>query len=71
MELVLVVGIVLMGIGAFVGLFLPFLTGQLARPQKIRLYAIIGAVLVVLGTACELFAIWPIAEPDLWQSNGQ
>jgi uncharacterized membrane protein len=62
MELVLVAGIVLTGTGVIVGLFLPFLTGQLARPEKIRLYAIIGAVLIVLGTVCEVFAIWPLAD---------
>jgi hypothetical protein len=60
MELVLIVGIVLTAVGIMVGLYLPYLAGQFATPEKIRMYAIIGAALVVIGAACEVFAVWPV-----------
>jgi len=60
MELVLILGIVLTAIGILVGLYLPYLASQFATPEKIRLYAIVGAALVVIGTVCEVFALWPV-----------
>jgi hypothetical protein len=60
MELVLILGMVLTAAGILVGLYLPVLASHFATPEKIRLYAIIGAVLVVLGTATEIFALWPV-----------
>jgi len=35
-----------------------------ATPNKIRLYAIIGAALVVIGMVCEVVAVWPVAEDE-------
>jgi hypothetical protein len=46
MELVLILGIV----------------SHFATPEKVRRYAAIGAVLVVLGTAIEIFAVWAVVE---------
>ena len=60
MELVLILGLVLTAAGILVGLYLPILVSHFATPEKIRLYAIIGAVLVVLGTAVEIFVLWPV-----------
>ena len=51
MELVLILGIVLTATGILVGLYLP---------ERIRVYAIAGAALVLIGTACEVFAVWPV-----------
>ena len=62
MELVLILGMVLTGIGILVGLYLPILAAQYARPERIRLFVIAGAVLVVLGMVCEIFAVWPVGE---------
>jgi hypothetical protein len=69
MELVLILGIVLTAAGILVGLYLPILVSYFATPEKIRLYAIIGAVLVVLGTAIEIFALWPV-EVQIDQQSG-
>ena len=60
MELVLILGLVLAAAGILVGLYLPVLASHFATPEKIRLYAIIGAILVVLGTGIEIFALWPV-----------
>ncbi|HEY2185536.1 MAG TPA: hypothetical protein VGH39_11125 [Xanthobacteraceae bacterium] len=61
MELVLILGIVLTAMGILVGLYLPVLASHFATPEKIRVYAIAGAALVLIGTACEVFAVWPVA----------
>jgi hypothetical protein len=60
MELVLILGMMLTAAGILVGLYLPVLASHFVTPEKIRLYAIIGAALVVFGTAIEIFALWPI-----------
>jgi hypothetical protein len=60
MELVLILGIVLTAAGILVGLYLPILASHFATPERIRLYAIIGAVLVVVGTAVQIFSLWPV-----------
>jgi uncharacterized membrane protein len=70
MEWVLIAGIVLMGAGILVGLYLPVLTAQFATPEKIRLYVIIGAALVVIGVACEVTAVWPVADVDIAPLEG-
>ena len=58
----LILGIVLTAAGILVCLYLPILASHFATPEKVRLYAIIGAVLVVLGTAILIFAVWPVAD---------
>jgi hypothetical protein len=60
MELVLILGIVLTATGILVGLYLPVLASHFAMPEKIRVYAMVGAALVLIGTACEVFAVWPV-----------
>jgi hypothetical protein len=60
MELVLVLGFVFTGMGMLVGLYLPILTSHFATPEKVRVYAMLGAALVLIGTACEVFAVWPV-----------
>ena len=60
MELVLILGFVLIGMGILVGLYLPVLASHFATPEKVRVYAILGAALVLIGTACEVFAVWPV-----------
>ena len=60
MELVLILGFLLTGIGILVGLYLPVLASYFATPDKVRLYALVGAALVLIGTACEVFAVWPV-----------
>jgi hypothetical protein len=60
MELVLILGIVLTATGILVGLYLPVLASHFATPEKIRVYAIAGAALVLIGTACEVFVVWPV-----------
>ena len=60
MELVLILGIVLTATGILVGLYLPVLASHFATPEKIRVYAIAGAALVLIRMACEVFAVWPV-----------
>jgi len=60
MELVLILGIVLTATGILVGLYLPVLASHFATPEKISVYAMVGAALVLIGTACEVFAVWPV-----------
>jgi hypothetical protein len=67
MEWILVAGIVLTGIGILVGLYLPILAAQFVVPEKIRICAIIGAMLVVIGTALQIVAVWPTPDVDAEQ----
>ena len=69
MELVLVLGLVLTAIGILVGLYLPILAAQYAKPGRIRLLVIVGAALVVIGMASEIFAVWPVAEVETEQQT--
>ncbi len=62
MELVLILGLVLTAIGILLGLYLPFLIPQYARPERIRFLVIVAATLVVIGMVCEIFAVWPVEE---------
>jgi hypothetical protein len=69
MEWILIAGIALTGIGILVGLYLPILAAQFVVPEKIRLFAIIGAMLVVIGTALEIVSVWPTQDIDAVQST--
>jgi hypothetical protein len=69
MEWVLITGMVLVGIGILVGLYLPILGAQFVVPEKIRLYAIIGAILVVVGTALQVVSVWPAPDTDAEQTT--
>jgi hypothetical protein len=60
MELVLILGIILTATGILVGLYLPVLASHFATPERIRVYAIAGAALVLIGTVCEVVAVWPV-----------
>ena len=68
MEWILIAGMVLMGIGILVGLYLPILGAQFVAPEKIRVYAIIGAILVVAGTALQVVSVWPTLDTDAEQT---
>jgi hypothetical protein len=59
----------LTGIGILVGLYLPILAAQFVVREKIRTFSIIGAVLVVIGTALEIVSVWPIPDVDAEQSG--
>ena len=62
--MLIIAGIVLTGIGILVGLYLPILAAQFVVPEKIRLFAFIGAKLVVIGTALEIVSVWPTQDID-------
>ena len=66
---VLIAGIALTGIGILVGLYLPILAAQFVVPEKIRVCAIVGAMLVVIGTALEIVSVWPTQDVDAVQST--
>ena len=68
MAWILMLGMALTGIGILVGLYLPILAAQFVVPEKIRIYAITGAVLVVIGTALEIVSVWPTPDIDAEQS---
>jgi hypothetical protein len=69
MEWILIAGMVLTCIGILVGLCLPILAAQFVTPEKIRICAIIGAVLVVIGTVLEIFSVVPTPDVDAEQST--
>jgi hypothetical protein len=69
MAWLLIIGLVLTGLGILVGLYLPMLAAQFATPERIRTYAILGAVLVVLGTGLEIVSVWPEVDVDAQQTN--
>jgi hypothetical protein len=69
MEWILIAGIALTGIGILVGIYLPILAAQFVVPEKIRLCAIIGATLVVIGTALQIVSVWPTADVDAEQTT--
>jgi hypothetical protein len=58
-----------MGIGILVGLYLPILAAQFVVPEKIRFWAVIGAMLVVIGTALEIVSVWPTVDVDAEQTT--
>jgi hypothetical protein len=68
MEWILIAGIALTGMGILVGLCLPILAAQFVVPEKIRVSAIAGAMLVVIGTALEIVSVWPIQDVDAEQT---
>jgi hypothetical protein len=63
MEWVLVIGIALTGIGTLIGLYVPWLAVRLPTPEKMRVFLVAGAILIIVGIACQLTAVWP--EPDV------
>ena len=67
MGWILIAGMALTGVGILVGLYLPILAAQFVVPEKIRIVAIIGAVLVVIGTALEIVSVWPTPDVDAEQ----
>jgi hypothetical protein len=69
MEWILIAGIALTGIGILVGLYLPILAAQFVVPEKIRVCAIAGAMLVVIGTAMEIVSVWPTQNVDAEQTT--
>jgi len=71
MELVLILGLLLTAIGVLVGLYLPFVAPQFGKPERIRLLVIVAAVLVAIGMACEVFAVWPVEETEIEQQTGE
>jgi hypothetical protein len=52
MEWILVAGIAIL-----IGFYVPILAAQFVVPEKIRICAIIGARLVVIGTALQIVAV--------------
>jgi hypothetical protein len=69
MGWILIAGMALTGIGILVSLYLPILAAQFVVPEKIRICAIIGAMLVVIGTALEIVSVWPVPDVDEEQTT--
>jgi hypothetical protein len=69
MGWILVAGIATTGIGILVGLYLPILGAQFVVPEKIRICAIIGSMLVVIGTALQIVSVWPAPDVDAEQTT--
>jgi phage protein U len=69
MAWILMLGMALTGLGILTGLYLPILASQFVAPEKIRRYAIAGAVLVLVGTALEIVSVWPIEDVEAEQSE--
>ena len=70
MGWILIMGMALTGMGILVGLYLPILVTHYATPEKIRIYVIVGAVLVVAGTALQIFSVSPLLESETEQMSG-
>jgi hypothetical protein len=69
MEWILIAGIVLTSLGILVGLYLPVLAAEFVVRGKVRVCAIVGAVLVVIGTAMEIVSVWPCQDIDAEQTT--
>jgi hypothetical protein len=68
-EWILIAGIAITGVGILVGLFLPVLATQFVALEKIRVFAIIGAMLVVIGTVLEIVSVCPTPDVDPEQTT--
>jgi hypothetical protein len=71
MGWILIAGMALTGIGILVGLYLPILAAQFVVPEKLRICAIIGAMLVVVGTVFEIVSVWPTPDVDEEQTTSE
>jgi Gpi18-like mannosyltransferase len=69
MELVLILGLVLTATGIIVGLYLPFFVSRYPSIERIWLFVIVAAALVMIGMTCEIFAVWPIQEIEIDQQQ--
>jgi hypothetical protein len=69
MEWVLIIGMISTGLGILIGLYLPILADHATTLSKIRFYAIVGAVLVIAGTACEVVSVWPVSEIEVEEQD--
>jgi hypothetical protein len=65
MEWVLIAGMTCTGLGILFGLYLPILAGHAATSPKIRFYAMVGALLVIVGAACEVISVLPVSEIEV------
>ena len=69
MEWVLIIGMISTGLGILFGLYVPILVAHFTTSSKIRFYGIIGAALVIAGTACEVISVWPESESEVEQQD--
>jgi hypothetical protein len=69
MAWILIVGVALTGLGILIGLYLPILAAQFVAHQRIRICAIVGATLVVIGTVMEIVSVWPTTDVDAEQTT--
>ena len=69
MEWALIIGMISTGLGILIGLYLPILADHATTLSKIRFYAIVGAVLVIAGTACEVVSVWPVSEIEVEEQD--
>ena len=69
MEWVLIIGMISTGLGILIGLYLPILADHATTLSKIRFYAIVGALLVIAGTACEVVSVWPVSEIEVEEQD--
>jgi hypothetical protein len=69
MEWVLIIGMIATGLGILIGLYVPMLTARFPTASKIRFYGLVGAALVIAGTACEVISVWPDSEGDAEQQD--
>jgi hypothetical protein len=69
MEWLIVIGMISTGLGILIGLYVPILAAHFTASSKIRFYGIIGAALVIAGTACEVISVWPDSESEVEQQD--
>jgi hypothetical protein len=69
MEWVLIIGMISTGLGILIGFYVPILPAHSTTLSKIRFYGIIGAALVIAGTACEVISVWPESESEVEQQD--
>jgi hypothetical protein len=71
MEWLLVIGMISTGLGILIGLCVPMVAAHFTASSKIRFYGLIGAALVIAGTACEVVAVWPGSEIEVEERDAR
>jgi hypothetical protein len=71
MEWILIIGMIATGLGILIGLYVPMLAAHFPTASKIRFYGLIGAALVIAGTACEVISVWPGSEIEVEERDAR
>jgi hypothetical protein len=71
MEWVLIIGMISTGLGILIAFYVPILAAHSTTLSKARYYGIVGAALVIAGTACEVVSVWPVSEIEVEEQDAK